>query len=197
MIGFYHGCADGGFDWNTRQLLELFWPSVLWRCWLGVMKGIQPVKIWLMRCLRGYLLERSANSLHMVQLMLLPPHHIYYYYYNCFTTICPGLPRCVGTRRINHSEFCWSRQDYDFSLLSFPSPSITFSPPPLPYFLFSSSPLHFSLFPFSPFYHTSSAYHGVCVCACESVSVTNPCFTKTAKVNVALRKLRHTIAQGF
>ena len=50
-------------------------PSVLWCCWLGVRKGIQPVKIWLMRRWRGYLLERSANSLHMVQLMPLPPHH--------------------------------------------------------------------------------------------------------------------------
>ena len=28
------------------------------------------------------------------------------YYYNRFTTLCPGLPRSVGTRRINHSRFC-------------------------------------------------------------------------------------------
>ena len=34
-----------------------------------------------------------------------------YYYYNRFTTLCPGLPRWVGTRRINHSGFCWSRHD--------------------------------------------------------------------------------------
>ena len=26
-------------------------------------------------------------------------------------TLCPGLPRWVGTRRINHSGFCWSRDD--------------------------------------------------------------------------------------
>ena len=26
-------------------------------------------------------------------------------------TPCPGLPRWVGTRRINHSGFCWSRHD--------------------------------------------------------------------------------------
>ena len=35
----------------------------------------------------------------------------YYYYYNHFTTRCPGLHGWVGTRRINHSGFCWSRHD--------------------------------------------------------------------------------------
>ena len=35
----------------------------------------------------------------------------YYYYYNCYTTRCPGLPKWVGTRRINCSGFCWSRDD--------------------------------------------------------------------------------------
>ena len=38
-----------------------------------------------MRCWRGYLLEQSANSLHMVQLMPLPPHHV------CFSKIQNGL----------------------------------------------------------------------------------------------------------
>ena len=37
--------------------------------------------------------------------------YMYYYYNNHFTTLCPGLPRWVGTRRINHSGFCWSRHD--------------------------------------------------------------------------------------
>ena len=60
-------------------------PSVLWHCWLGVRKGIRPVKIWLLRCWHGYLLEQSANSLHMVQLMPLPPHHV------CFSKIQNGL----------------------------------------------------------------------------------------------------------
>ena len=60
-------------------------PSVLWCCWLGVRNGIQPVKIWLMRCWHGYLLERSANSLHMVQLMPLPLHYV------CFSKIQNGL----------------------------------------------------------------------------------------------------------
>jgi len=30
-------------------------PSVLWCCWLGVKKGIRPVKIWVVGCWRGYL----------------------------------------------------------------------------------------------------------------------------------------------
>ena len=48
----------------------LLLPSVLWRCWLGVRKGIRPIKSdwW-----GADLLERSAYSLHMVQLMPLPP----------------------------------------------------------------------------------------------------------------------------
>ena len=36
---------------------------------------------------------------------------IYYYCYHRFMTLCPGLPEWVGTRRINHSGFCWSRHD--------------------------------------------------------------------------------------
>ena len=35
-------------NWRTE-------PSVLWHCWLGVRKSTQPVKNWMMRCLRGYL----------------------------------------------------------------------------------------------------------------------------------------------
>ena len=30
-------------------------PSVLWRCWLGGRKGIQPVKNWVVGCWHGYL----------------------------------------------------------------------------------------------------------------------------------------------
>ena len=33
------------------------------------------------------------------------------YYYNCFTALCPVLPRWIGTRRLNHSGFYWSRDD--------------------------------------------------------------------------------------
>ena len=56
------------FTYYDRTLVTLV-PSVLWRCWLGVRKSIWPIKIWVMRCWHGYLLEQSANSLHMVQLI--------------------------------------------------------------------------------------------------------------------------------
>ena len=51
-------------------------PSAFWRCWLGARKGIQPVETeW---CGTGMVvcLERSANDLHMVQLMPLPPRRL-------------------------------------------------------------------------------------------------------------------------
>ena len=35
----------------------------------------------------------------------------YIHTHNRFTALCPGLPRWGGTRRINHSGFCWSRHD--------------------------------------------------------------------------------------
>ena len=45
-------------------------PSVLWRCWLGGRKGIQPVKNWAV-CGMVICLEQGAD-LHMAQLMPLP-----------------------------------------------------------------------------------------------------------------------------
>ena len=44
---------------------------------------------------------------------ILPSHCtlLYYYYYNRLTTLCLGLLRWVSTRRVNHSGFCWSRDD--------------------------------------------------------------------------------------
>ena len=46
-------------------------PSVLWRCWLGGRKGIQPVKNWVVRCWRGYL-SGARCRLAYAQLMPLP-----------------------------------------------------------------------------------------------------------------------------
>jgi len=50
-------------QWHSILLWDLgsriWWgpsmPSVLWRCWLGGRKGIQPVKNWVMGCWHGYL----------------------------------------------------------------------------------------------------------------------------------------------
>jgi len=49
----------------------LYWPSVLWRCWLGGRKGIRPVKNWAVGVGVVIYLERGAD-LHMFQLMPLP-----------------------------------------------------------------------------------------------------------------------------
>jgi len=38
-------------------------PSVLWCCWLGGSKGIQPLKIWVLRCLQGYLSRAKGKWL--------------------------------------------------------------------------------------------------------------------------------------
>ena len=42
-------------DSSEHICLLLWFPSVLWRCWLGSRKGIQPVKNWVVGCWRGYL----------------------------------------------------------------------------------------------------------------------------------------------
>ena len=44
---------------RLTEFLSVSWPSVLWRCWLGVRQSNRPVKIWLMRCWRAYLLDWS------------------------------------------------------------------------------------------------------------------------------------------
>jgi len=48
-------------------------PSVLWHCWLGVMKSIRPAKNWVMGTVVVICLECGADDLHMVQLMPLLP----------------------------------------------------------------------------------------------------------------------------
>ena len=55
---------------------------MLWRCWLGGRKGIQPVKNWVMGCWHGYL--RWGADLHNAQQMPLP-----------LTISCSSKPRLV------------------------------------------------------------------------------------------------------
>ena len=45
-------------------------PSVLWHCWLGIRRGIRPIKNWVVRC------RQSADDLHIVYLMPLSPRHL-------------------------------------------------------------------------------------------------------------------------
>ena len=58
--------------------------SVLWRCWLGGRKGIQPVKNWVVGCCMVICLERGVD-LYMAQLMPLPLT------VSCFTKIQIGF----------------------------------------------------------------------------------------------------------
>ena len=68
---FSRRTAIGGWHWTIPCLLYRSVPSMLWCCWLGGRKGIQPVKNWVFGCWQGICLERGAD-LHIAQLMPLP-----------------------------------------------------------------------------------------------------------------------------
>jgi len=53
-------------------------PSVLWHCWLGVRKSIQPIKIewWVASMVICLKRGRGTNDLHMARLMPLPLRHL-------------------------------------------------------------------------------------------------------------------------
>ena len=57
---------------SLMQLLQRV-PSVLWHCWFGIRKNIQPVTIEWWGVGVVICLEQGADCLHMVQLMPLPP----------------------------------------------------------------------------------------------------------------------------
>ena len=65
-------------------LFSAFFPSVLWRCWLGGRKGIRPVKTEWWGAGMVICLERGAD-LHMAQLIPLPPT------VSCFSKIQIGF----------------------------------------------------------------------------------------------------------
>jgi len=58
------------FAFCSVILSFLYFPSVLWRCWLGSRKGIRPVKKLSGRVLAWLCVERGAD-LHIAQLMPL------------------------------------------------------------------------------------------------------------------------------
>ena len=51
----YRYLSYGVGMYNMPSFITPGLPSVLWRCWLGGRKGIQPVKNWVVRCRCGYL----------------------------------------------------------------------------------------------------------------------------------------------
>ena len=65
-------------------LRHTYLPSVLWRCWLPVKKGIQPVKNEWWGAGVVVCLEQGAD-LHMAQLLPLPPT------VSCFSKIQIGF----------------------------------------------------------------------------------------------------------
>jgi len=64
-----------------------------------------------MRCWRGYLLERSADSLHMVQLMPLPPYHV------CFSKVLNGLSFWYRLTVMMDLWYCYVRYNVLFAFL--------------------------------------------------------------------------------
>jgi len=64
---------------TTQPMTPPVIPSVLWQCWLDDRKSIQPVKSEWWGAGVVICLERSANDLHMVQLMPLLPHHLWFH----------------------------------------------------------------------------------------------------------------------
>ena len=71
LLAYWTSLLTYFFLYLFASVLVYFWPSVLWRCWLGSRKGIRPVKTewWgdgVVICL-----DRGAN-LHTTQLMPLP-----------------------------------------------------------------------------------------------------------------------------
>ena len=85
-------------------------PSVLWCCWLGGRKGIQPVKNIDMEWWGAGMvicLERGANDLHMVQLMPLPPHHLLLQQNpEWFILLVPAYPGCPGKKAVKRLCVC-------------------------------------------------------------------------------------------
>ena len=70
-----------------------------WNCRISI-AFVHPGRIISMLGLVGNL-GSSTETNQLGLLLLLQP----------FTTLCLGLPRWVGSRRINHSGLCWSRDD--------------------------------------------------------------------------------------
>ena len=83
-------CRDGNTQFCSQWqiciwCLVVCWPSLLWPCWLGGRKGIQPVKNWVVGCWRVYL-SGAWCRLAYGQLIPLPLT------VSCFSKIQIGLP---------------------------------------------------------------------------------------------------------
>ena len=99
-----------GVIWPSRTFAPVsfctYLPSVLWRCWLGGRKGIQPVKTEWWGAGMIICLERGAD-LHMFQLMPLP---LTVYCFSKiqidFTFLVPTHPGSPGQRAVKRVCVC-------------------------------------------------------------------------------------------
>ena len=86
-------------------------PSVLWRCWLAVRKGIQPEKTERWSAGVAICLERGAD-LHMAQLMPLPlTVSCFSRIQTGFTFLVPAHPRSPGQRAVKRVCVCVTESD--------------------------------------------------------------------------------------
>ena len=95
------------------QLTVQYWPSVLWRCWLGDRKGIRPVKNWVVGRWHGYLSgarcrlaygPADATATHYLLLQWNPD------WFTCLVPAHPGSPGkrvvkcvCVTVKYTSHT----------------------------------------------------------------------------------------------
>jgi len=80
-----------------NQYYQFRVPSVPWRCWLGVRKGIQPVKNWVVGCWCGYLSEvrciwPSRCYSHSLSLAPVNPDWFYLPAFTFLVLAHPGSP---------------------------------------------------------------------------------------------------------
>ena len=54
-------CLTNWILWSVIRMTNQCLPSVLWQCWLGIRKSIQPVKNWVTRCRHRYLFEARCK----------------------------------------------------------------------------------------------------------------------------------------
>ena len=78
-----------------------YMPSVLWRCWLGGKKGIQPVKNWVVGCWRGCLsvlrcIWLSWCHCHSLSLASVKSRMV-------FTFLVPAHPSSPGQRAVKRA----------------------------------------------------------------------------------------------
>jgi len=85
-------------------------PSVLWHCWLGVRKSIQPAKYWVMRCWHGCLFGVRCKWYIYDPATTVTPSYLALLYPAWFCLSDAGLPRLSWKRGRSMGVcflYCW------------------------------------------------------------------------------------------